>query len=74
MWGLIFVGPQYGISVCCYVFYELKVSQRMEGMEKNCGGSQGSQRAAMLEEEEEETEEANGITFNMRKSAKFCGL
>jgi hypothetical protein len=26
------------------------------------------------EEEEAEEGEANGITFNMRKSAKFCGL
>lgn len=45
-----------------------KVSQGLEGME-NSAGSQGSQRAALLEEEE-----ANGTTCNMRKSAKFCGL
>ena len=50
-------------------------------MEKNCAGSQGPQRAALLEEEEEEEEEeaeekeeANGTTFEMRKSANFCGL
>jgi hypothetical protein len=59
------------------VFCELKVSQRLEGTEKNCAGSQGPQRAALLEEEEEEAEEkeeANGTTSNMWKSAKFCRL
>jgi hypothetical protein len=46
-------------------------------MEKNCAGNQSPKRATLLDKMEEEVEEeeaVKGTTFNMRKSAKFCGL